>query len=149
MCEPFEISFSKITHTEKRLIELYWEVVQFRQSNPYEEITEPHPDKAGHIVRKIKLTGDIPESTVNIAREIIQGLRSSLDNAVFDIALTTGTTDPQSAAFPFAGDVSKMANALGRCQDDPPPIHSLLCGFQPYEGGNDFLWALNKLSNTD
>jgi hypothetical protein len=28
-------------------------------------------------------------------------------------------------------------------------IHSLLCGFQPYEHGNDFLWALNKLSNTD
>jgi len=102
-----------------------------RQSDPYEEVTEPHPEKPGHIVRKIKLTGDIPESTVNLASEIIHGLRSSLDNAVFDIALATGTNDPRCAAFPFAKGVGEMANPLGRCKDVPRLIQSLLCGFQP------------------
>jgi hypothetical protein len=149
MCEPFESSFSKIAWAEKRLADFYWEIVEFGRGNPYGEVDEPHPDKPRHVVRKIKLTRDIPESTLNLASELIHGLRSSLDNAVFDIALATGTRDPRSAAFPFAKDISEMANALGRCKNVPPPIQSFLCGLQPYQGGNDFLWALNKLSNID
>jgi hypothetical protein len=42
-----------------------------------------------------------------------------------------------------------MVSALGRAKDVPPQIQSLFCGFQPYQGGNDVLWALNEVANTD
>lgn len=147
--QPFKTSFDKISWAERRLTDLFWEFRQFNDSNPYEQIVEPHESKPNHVVHKAKLTQDIPTSTINLAGEIIHGLRTALDNAVFDIALASGVADPRNAAFPFAGTIGDMASALGKCKDIPPQIHPLFCGFQPYHEGNDFLWGLNKLSNTD
>lgn len=147
--KPFEASYNKVQWADGRMMDLLWEIQAFTQSIPYTEATEPDPEEPDHTVYKIKLTHDIPSSTVNLAGDIIHNLRSALDNAVFDIALATGKTDPRYAAFPFANTIDEMTNSLGRCKDVPTPIHSLFCGFQPYENGNDYLWALNKLSNTD
>src|SRR5271170_7589866 len=149
MAEPFKTSFDKIAWAEKRLTDLFWEIRQFNDSNPYGQVVEPHESKPDHIVHKAKLTREIPNSTINLAGEIIHGLRTALDNAVFDIASASGVADPKYAAFPFAGTIDDMASALGRCKDVPSLIHPLFCGFQPYREGNDFLWSLNKLSNTD
>jgi hypothetical protein len=149
MPKVFESSFRKIEWAEGRVGDLYGEIQQFRQSIPYSQIVEPLADQPGYMVHKIKLTRDIPDSTLNLASDIVHNLRSSLDNAVYEISLASGNPNPRSAAFPFAGSIDEMANALGRCKDVPPVIHSLPCGFQPYQYGNDFLWALNKLSNTD
>ena len=57
--------------------------------------------------------------------------------------------DVENRGFPFAGNAIQLANALGRSKDIPDRIQSLLCGFQPYKGGNDLLWALNEVANTD
>jgi hypothetical protein len=146
---PFKTSFDKVSWTERRLIDLFWEIRHFNDSNPYEQVVESHPSKPNHVVHKAKLIGEIPNSTINLAGEIIHGLRTALDNAVFDIAVASGVADPRNAAFPFAGTIDDMASALGRCKDIPSELHPLFCGFQPYYEGNDFLWGLNKLSNTD
>jgi len=42
-----------------------------------------------------------------------------------------------------------MSNSLGRAKDLPKEIHSLFCGFQPYRGGDDVLWALNEVCVAD
>lgn len=149
MIAPFETSRRKIAWAEKRLEELYWEIESFRQRDPYKRVIGPDPDNSGNVVHKMVLTQEIPESTLDLAAEIVNSLRTALDNAIFDVALATGVTDPRNAAFPFAGTIQDMPNALGRCKDVPPPIHSLCCGLQPYQEGNEALWALNKLSNTD
>jgi hypothetical protein len=67
----------------------------------------------------------------------------------YALALAGEVVQPKHSAFPFAGDINKMPNALGRSKDIPEKIHPLLCGFQPYKGGNDLLWALNEIANTD
>lgn len=149
MIAPFETSRRKIAWAEKRLEELCSEVENFRLRDPYKKVIEPDPNHSGNVIHKMVLTEEIPESTLNLAAEIVNGLRTALDNAIFDVALATGVNDPRNAAFPFAGTIQEMPNALGRCKDVPPAIHSLCCGLQPYQGGNDALWALNKLSNTD
>jgi hypothetical protein len=79
----------------------------------------------------------------------VHNLRSALDTAGYDIAVASGVTSPKNSAFPFAGSIGQMANALGRSKDLPPQIQSLFCGFQPYPGGDDLLWALNEMCNTD
>jgi hypothetical protein len=149
MSVPFETSRRKIAWAEKRLEELYWEIENFRQRNPYKKLIEPDSDQPENLVHKMVFTDEIPDSTLNLTAEIVNCLRTALDNAIFDVALATGKTAPRNAAFPFAGTIQDMPNALGRCKDVPSPVHSLCCGLQPYEGGNEALWALNKLSNTD
>jgi len=42
-----------------------------------------------------------------------------------------------------------MASSIGRAKDLPKEIQSLFCGFQPYLGGDDLLWALNEICITD
>jgi hypothetical protein len=149
MALPFETSRRKIAWAEKRLEELYWELQRFQQREPYKKVIEDDPEHSSNVVHKMVLTEQIPDSTLNLAAEIVSSLRTALDNAMFDVALAGGETDPRSAAFPFAGTIKDMPKALGRCKDVPAPIHSLCCGLQPYQGGNDALWALNKLSNAD
>lgn len=149
MALPFETSRRKIAWAEKRLEELYWELQRFQQREPYKKVIEDDPEDTNNVVHKMVLTEQIPESTLNLTAEIVHSLRTGLDNAMFDVASATSATDPRKAAFPFAATIKDMPNALGRSKDVPVPIQSLCFGLQPYRGGNDALWALNRLSNTD
>ena len=123
--------------------------MDFIQENPYEYVVEPHPEKPDHEVYKLKLTKAIPDSIGDITGDMAQNLRQSLDHAAYAVAVASGKTDPKFTAFPFAGSVGQMANALGRSKDVPPQIQSLFCGFLPYPGGNDLLWALNEIAVGD
>jgi hypothetical protein len=117
--------------------------------NPYELVTEPHPDKPGYQVQKFKLTKALPPSIPNITSEIAQNLRNALDNAGYSLALATGLSDPKNTAFPFAGTLDDMRKSIGRSKDVPKQMQSLFVGFQPYLGGDDLLWALNEIAVAD
>jgi hypothetical protein len=149
MGEPFETARRKLSWAEKRLNELNAELADFRYRNPYKKVVELHPNLPRHTIHKVVPSEPIPDSTIDLTAEVVGALRTALDSAVFDIALAAGVTDPRIAAFPFAGTLGEMTGALGRCKDVPEPIKSLMCGFAPYRGGNETLWALNKLCNTD
>ncbi len=132
------------------MADLQREIVEFQDSNPYERVIEPHPDKPDHQVHKIKLTKALPEGIGDAAGDVAQNLRAALDNAGYAVALAVAPgTDPKCTAFPFAGSVGQMANALGRSKDIPQQVQSLFCGFQPYPGGDALLWALNEIAVTD
>ncbi len=139
-------SRSKFDWAEKRFTDLQREVEKFWQLHPYKQVTEPHPDKPDYQQCKIIPTESFPPDIAHITAEVVSSLRSALDGAGYAVAVAAGTRDPKSSAFPFAGSAEGMAKALnGRCKDIPPPIQSLFCGFQPYPGGNEFLWALNEV----
>jgi hypothetical protein len=149
MSEPFDAARRKLSWAEKRLDELNTELADYRYRNPYKKVVELHPDLPRHTIHKVVPSEPIPDSTIDLTAEVVGALRTALDSSVFDIALAAGVADPRNAAFPFAGTLGEMAGALGRCKDVPEPIKSLMCGFAPYRGGNETLWALNKLCNTD
>jgi len=149
MADPFESSRRKIARAKEQLANLEREVTWFQMSNPYTRVIEPHTDRPGHEVHKIKRTKTLPLSINDIAADVVGNLRNSLDNASYGIAVASGLSNPKCTAFPFAGSVGQMANALGRSKDLPPQIQSLLCGFQPYPGGDDLLWALNEICIAD
>jgi hypothetical protein len=149
MTDPFESSRRKFARAEKHFADLQGEIHAFNETDPYERIAEPHPDRPTHVVEKFRMTREIPASIADKTADIIISLRSALDNAGYAIALAAGVKEPKHSAFPFAGSVANMTNALGRSKDIPEKIHPLFCGFQPYKGGNDLLWALNEVANTD
>lgn len=148
--DPFDSSKSKLAWADKRFTDLQREIEDFGQSDPYEEVVEPHPSEPGHQVRKIVLTKPLPPDIAHITAEVVNSLRSALDAAGYSVALASGKSEPKRTAFPFAGSVEGMANALGGwCKDIPDPIQSLFFGFQSYSGGDDLLWSLNEICNTE
>jgi hypothetical protein len=149
MADLFESSRQKLARADKHFAELQREIFAFNNLQPYERVIEAHPDKPGHTVEKIRMTQPIPAGIADNTADIAISLRSALDNAGYAIAIAAGASNPKHCAFPFAGGVANMPSALGRCKDIPEKIHPLFCGFQPYKGGNDLLWALNEIANTD
>jgi hypothetical protein len=149
MPAPFASSRRKIACAEQCVTALEAEIAKFTERKPYEKVVEPHPDLSGNLIHKIKLTQPLPAEATSLAAGIVHNLRSALDDAVYALIVESGIPNPQFAAFPFAPGVEAMAAALERCRDAPLPIQSLLCGFQPYPAGDDFLWALNELSLAD
>jgi hypothetical protein len=149
MSEPFASSRQKIARAKEHLINLNREIQKFTLINPYARVIEPHPNKPGHEIHKIKMTQEIPVVIVDTIADCVQNLRNSLDNAAYAVAVESGKVMPKNAAFPFARSVTEMANSLGRSKDLPKEIQSLFCGFQPYLGGDDILWTLNEICNGD
>ena len=56
---------------------------------------------------------------------------------------------PKRTQFPIGDDLSGLNNLIGRnvSKDLPDEIVTLFRSFKPYKGGNDAIWALNKLAN--
>jgi hypothetical protein len=70
-----------------------------------------------------------------------------LDHAVNASNATLGSAK-LNAAFAFGGDPDEFERDIKRkCRGVRPEIISVIRDFRPYKGGNDDLWALNKLRN--
>lgn len=101
-------------------------------------------------VHKVKLVKPIPPKFSTLVAEIVEGLRSALDQVGFVCATLGGVTDSKRAYFPIADSAEKLETDVigrGRCKDIPPDILTLFRAFKPYKGGNDPIWALNKACN--
>jgi hypothetical protein len=148
MTDHFASSRSKLGWAKENLFpDLHRRIGEFHSLNPYAKVVEPDPQTPGWEIHKIKLVQPFPKAFGNITSDIVVNLRSALDNAAYTIAAATGTPNGRNSAFPFAKDVDHMVSGIGRSADLPKEIQSLFCGFQPYRGGDDLLWALNELCN--
>jgi hypothetical protein len=149
MPDPFEDSRRKVARAEQHLEELVGKVTEFVEAQPLERVEVPHPTMPGHKLHKIVLRHQLPDSVADITGDIINNLRSALDIAAYTIAVSSGVQSPKNCAFPFARSLPQMAQSLGRCKDLPETIQSLFIGLRPYLGGDNTLWALNEMCNTD
>ena len=109
-----------------------------------EPFAEPHPDKPGYIVCKMRLTKTLPAGISEMVGDCVDNLRAALDHTLYAVAVAAGTPKPRNAYFPFSSDSSTFeANLKGRCADVPKGIYPLLRSFEPYKGGSEALFALN------
>ena len=150
MEDPLEGSKRKIARAEEHIEDLEREIKLFVNKNPYKQVIEPDPDRPHQTLYKIKLTEPIPGSFANIVGDVVNNLRSALDQAVYAIALASGIQSPKEAYFPFARTAADFErNLKGRCKDVPQDIWPLFRSFEPYKGGNEVLWTLNEMCTTD
>jgi hypothetical protein len=143
MPDPFESAHRKIARAREHATELEREFQAFLIEPPYETFSEPHPQIPQRIVHKVRLARPLPAKLSEIAGDMIGNLRETLDHAVFGVAVASGCSHPRNAYFPFSSTQAGFeANLKGRCKDVPQEIYSLLREFEPYEGGNEVLFAL-------
>lgn len=148
MTHPLFSSRYSVEHAKRHLHKLESEIKAFFNTNPYVHVTELEANGSEE-VRKIKLVKPMPEDLPGIAVDAINHLRSALDQAGFAVARAAGKNG-KSAHFPFGANLSEVqSRARGSSKDIPTAVFDIMVASKPYKGGNDFLWALNKICNTN
>ena len=149
VAHSFDSARRKVARAREHIATLEVEVAAFFAAGPYIRVAEPDPRQPPLEVHKLRFTKDLPDQFATMTSDALHNLRDSLDNAGYALAVASGQTSPQNAAFPFAGSLPAFKNSLGRCKDVPKEFHSVFEAYGPYKGGNDVLWALSKLAVID
>lgn len=127
----------------KQLVETFHEErIKYVESVPI--IQHRQYDLAtGQTIFVAKLEKPVPEELSGLAFDAINNLRAALDQSVFPFS------NGRDGAFPFAKDEEHFKNALkGRTKGMPDEIVGIISDAKPYKGGNDLLYALNKIDNS-
>lgn len=146
MLSPFESSRMLIDRAREhfdQFDELQRSFVTKSEEGVFTEIDA----ETGKILCKVK-PPEIDRRMPVILFDLINGLRSALDHAVFDAARVLGAEpNPERTKFPFGETIDNLRGDLKRAKDIPAALHPLLESYEPYKGGAKGLWNLNKLRN--
>jgi hypothetical protein len=141
----------KVERAKKHLAELETEI----NANTGETLRifcmKPDP-KTGNLA---PYHGPMPISNFNllaVAGDVVQNLRTALDHLAYHLAqVGNPTVEPsRDVSFPISRDAEthesrKAGKVKGMREDAKKAIDAL----KPYKGGNDALWLLHDLNNTD
>lgn len=148
MSDPLHNSRYSIDHAKRRINELEVEIATFYRSNPYSTVVEQDPD-GRYDIYKARLTKNLPVGIPGTAFDALTNLRSALDQAGYAVARAANTKG-RDAKFPFGDNETEVrSRKRGQSKDIPEGIFDVMVGLQPYKGGNDLLWALNKACNSN
>jgi hypothetical protein len=143
--DPFERPRCSLSLAKRRIRDLEAEIKAFMDSEPYANVAERNPT-TNELEQKIKFTRRVPCEMEAVAIDVIDNLRSALDQAACACAIAAGGTEARRALFPIARDRAQVDQVIERrCQDLPLEIVAVIKGLKPYAGGNDLLVALNAL----
>jgi hypothetical protein len=118
------------------------------KKDPGRHVTELNADGTKEI-HKIRFTKPLPERASELALEAAEALRSALDQTGFAVAKAAGNTRLKATYFPIADSAAELENVIKRrCRDVPSDIVTFFRTLAPYQGGNAFIWPLNKLANS-
>lgn len=144
--DAFEGAFFSIQHAEAHTENFYVQYRAFMDQQPYTKVVEfrfPNLD-----IHKLKLTKPLPLSLGAIAFDAVVHLRSALDHVGYAVAVAAGSKGKNSY-FPFGDTAAEVLNRrAGGSSDLPQEIFDLMVSFQPQKGGDDTLWAMNKICNS-
>lgn len=144
---PFDSSKRRVSRAKVHIHDLNGRINKFLVDYPCTHAVDPDANSINQF-HKIKFSATIPDSFGEIAADALENLRAALDQAGYAVAVASGTNDPRSAYFPIGDDAMNLESIIGmRCKNIPNEIVSIFRGFQPYQGGNDLVWALNRANN--
>lgn len=129
------------------IVDLEAGIIAFLETQPYTCIVKPDPDGV-HKTKKIVWHKPFPEEWDSMAADAVVNLRAALDQAVFAIFGLSRIVKPRQAKFPFADSLRDLEGNSVLIYF-PKNIKPFFLGLKPYKGGNDLLWALNRMCNTN
>lgn len=146
----FKDSKLKIKRADQHITALREIIATYTHKIPYKINTDVNLGNGRYGI-ELTLIKDPPNEISIISSEIVHHLRSSLDVLSCSLAKTNGATNISSTYFPFAGsrDGFESNSTQKKIKLLSPDHIKIIHSFKPYKGGNDLLWSLNQLSNTD
>jgi len=147
MSDPFDSAKRCLSWGKKHVGDFKSRVWDFIETKPQTTVVE-YDSQGICEYHKIKMVRSLPDELANIVSDAVQNLRQALDQACFVLGQFSSITNPRNTKFPFADNDPEFKGRLAK-KDFPNDIKPLLASFKPYKGGNDFLWALNRVCNTN
>lgn len=147
MSDPFSSCRYSLAHARRHLASLECVLDAFYKSKPFKRVVE-QVHGSDYDLHKIRLEKPLPEPLAGITFDTLNNLRSSLDQACYAIGIANGTNGKNSH-FPFGetpAEVERRRNTSSR--DLPQSVFDLVAATKPYKNGNELLWSLNKLCNS-
>jgi hypothetical protein len=150
--DPLRGAYFGIEHAQRHIEELVRQTtaVTTGKDSIYQPVVEKSADGSEDIL-KVRLTQPLPELLSGIAFDAVSNLRAALDRATLAAAVAAGRTgNTIEAKFPFAISAGELKARKGKWhfKHIPGPIFDeIVTALKPYPGGNDSLWAVNKLCN--
>lgn len=147
MSDPFNSSKRRISRAKVHIHDLNGRINKFLVDYPCSHAVETDTNGIDQL-HKIKFSATIPDSFGEIAADALENLRAALDQAGYAVAVAAGVSDPRKAYFPIGDDAMNLESIIRMsCKNIPNEIIAIFRGFQPYQGGNDLIWALNRANN--
>jgi hypothetical protein len=146
--DPFHSPKQRLSRANDHIRRLHKRIETFIKKAPCHRVIELDTDGVTKL-HKFKFTKRIPDSCTHSAAEALEALRSALDQIGYAAAVASGKVAPKKTQFPIGDDIDGLADVIKRkvANDLPAEILALFVSFKPYKGGNDPVWALNKLRN--
>lgn len=146
MSDPLESSRLLLDGGKEHIKDLDAKINAFFSTKPYAHVVERNADGT-KLLYKVKFKESIPGPLKRLAATAANDLRHALDHAGYAAAVANGKTDPRFTYFPLAPSAAELENTIkGNCKDIPQEIVSVMRSFKPYKGGNDLLFALNRIA---
>lgn len=139
----------KIEGADSHIKDMAVQINAFFQADPKPFRTYVEVEGAKQVF-KVQLTGDLPGAIFNRVGDALSNTRSALDHLVGALAVKNGKT-AKDANFPITDDHKKFEDKrIQRIEEVVgKDAWSMICKLKPYRAGNDLLWSLNTLRNTD
>ncbi|HTN93991.1 MAG TPA: hypothetical protein VMJ33_05380 [Gallionella sp.] len=143
--EPFESPLLLIANARENLRQFEIACRAFTANCKYDIFMEQDKDE---VVVKARLKNDkFPGHIRVIGSSILNDMRHALDQAVCDGAIMLGPVNAKNTYFPFAKDYADFNIQLrGKCKKVRPDLLEFIKNFKPYLGGDDLLWAFNRIA---
>jgi hypothetical protein len=143
---------AKIERAKKHIADLAIVDNSFNNSKPHSIRTKDDP-QTGQKIFYLASTRDIPGDIALIAGDAIHNLRSTLDHLATQLhgaGIFKAGVPLKYAHFPFYDSASEYKSQRpGIVKSTRKDVMDAIDASEPYQGGNDSLWALHKLDNID
>lgn len=148
MTNPLESARYMLARAQHHASELKGQIGIYLDSRPITVVAE-HDSTTNEYVYKFKVAKPIPVMLNGIASDAVCNLRSALDQAGYACSMAAAGKG-KDTYFPF-GDtpLEVKSRAAAGSREIPPDIFAVMETFKPYKGGDNTLWALNKLANAN
>lgn len=142
----------KVDRAKQRMTELGQELAAFWALDPF-EIKMRTESRTGAVTYYISRAVAVPDSVSLVAGDVIQNLRTALDQLAYQLFVKqSGTTSPsRHVYFPISKDETTYGAEKGRkTKGMSAGAVSAIDSVRPYGGsGNETLWHLHELNNLD
>jgi hypothetical protein len=150
MSKPIERIQAKITRAKKHIQDFQLGARAFYDTDPYEVGTKEDPNTRQRVYYVTK-ADSVPDTLASIAADIIQNLRSPLDQIVYQLVVAAGGPKSEKVYYPIRDLAAHYPSARGAIAKyvRKEVIHAI-DATEPYKDGKGHaIWRLNALNNPD
>jgi hypothetical protein len=143
----------KINRAQEHIREIESLIKSWRDLDPY-KVSIDNEQETGEKILRIIITKTMPKDISLVIGDAIHNLRTALDHAAFEIVQQSKGSRKalDSTYFPFEGDREslKSSRKFGTIASvSQKAANIILDTIKPYKGGNNILWALNRIDVLD